>query len=92
LLREHPTYKPPTPEEVVTASENTVQPPIPDKVYDMHTTEGRKRKRGMQHFKEVASKLTNESTVPGFVAPIVMACPHCNGTGRVKLPPCEEVA
>jgi hypothetical protein len=63
---------------------------------DMHTDEGRKMgrrgKAGEKHFKEVDLKVANESTVPGFVAPIVMACPRCNGTGRVKLPPCEEVA
>jgi DnaJ-class molecular chaperone len=46
----------------------------------------------MKHFKEVASKLTNESEVVGFVPPVDMPCPNCNGTGRVKLPPCEEVA
>ena len=94
--RENPTFKMPLPDEVKAEMENTVQPPILDKYKDVHTSEGRKMgrrgKAGEKHFKEVDSKVANESTVPGFAAPIVMACPHCNGTGRVKLPLCEETA
>ena len=58
--RENPTYKPPTPEETTALNrDNLPKPVIDDKVIDQHTANGRRRKRGMDHFKQVASpKLT----------------------------------
>ena len=47
------------------------QPAIPDRVYDKHTTEGRKRGRGMDHFKQEASQLNNKSEVVPFTPPKV---------------------
>lgn len=39
-FNENPTHTMPTPDEIQAAMENTVQPPIPDKVFDIHTTRG----------------------------------------------------
>jgi hypothetical protein len=69
-LRENPTYTPPSPKEIEgVAKMETVQPAIPDKVYDMHTNEGRRMGRGLEHFLKEASVLANESEVQPFVPP-----------------------
>lgn len=71
-FNEHSTWKPPDQEEIeFLAKSNLPQPAIPDKVYDMHTGKGRKLRRGMDHFKTVAAKLTNESDVAPFSPPTV---------------------
>jgi hypothetical protein len=81
---EHPTYTMPTPQEVKDlANTNLPQPTIDDKVFDRHTTKGRKMGRGMQHFKQAASQLNNKSNVVPFVPPSDKRCPHCGGTGKV---------
>lgn len=81
-LRTH-TFNPPTPEEVKVATETakTTPPVIPDKVYDKHTSEGRRRGRGMEHFLTEGAALQNKSDVLDFQPPKL--CPHCGGTGRV---------
>ncbi len=69
-LRENPTYTPPSPKEIEgVAKMETVQPAIPDKVYDMHTNEGRRMGRGLEHFVKEAAALTNESDVEPFAPP-----------------------
>jgi hypothetical protein len=76
----------PTDDEVKALAESTEPPaPIPDKAYDKHTTEGRKMKRGMEHFLEEKATLQNESDVAPFQPPQegTKACPRCWGTGRV---------
>jgi len=77
------TFNPPTPEEVQAATETAKTTPsvIPDKVYDKHTSEGRRRGRGMEHFLSEGAALQNKSDVPDFQPPRL--CPHCNGTGRL---------
>jgi hypothetical protein len=83
-LRENPTYKPPTPEETNALNRDDLpKPVIDDKVIDQHTANGRRRKRGMDHFKQVASQLKNKSDVIPFTPPTDTLCPHCGGTGRV---------
>lgn len=39
-------------------------PPIPDYALDVHTSEGRKKGRGLQHFLDVGAKLENVSPIP----------------------------
>jgi hypothetical protein len=83
-FRENPTYKPPTPEETAALNrDDLAKPVIDDKVIDKHTAEGRRRKRGMDHFTQVASRLKNKSNVIPFVPPADKLCPHCGGTGRL---------
>jgi hypothetical protein len=83
-FRENPTYKPPTPEETAALNrDDLAKPAIDDKVIDQHTAKGRSRKRGMDHFKQVASQLKNKSNVIPFVPPTSVPCPHCGGTGRL---------
>jgi hypothetical protein len=83
-FRENPTYKPPTPEETAALNKDDLaKPVIDDKVIDQHTATGRTRKRGMDHFKQVASQLKNKSNVIPFTPPTYLLCPHCSGTGRV---------
>jgi len=83
-LRENPTYKPPMPEETAALNrDDLAKPVIDDKVFDRHTTKGRRQKRGMDYFKQVASQLKNKSNVIPFVPPTSVPCPHCSGTGRV---------
>ncbi|MGB7945132.1 MAG: hypothetical protein WCF42_17630 [Terriglobales bacterium] len=83
-LRENPTYKPPTPEETAALNrDDLAKPVIDDKVIDQHTANGRRRKRGMDHFKQVASQLKNKSNVIPFTPPNDRLCPHCGGTGRL---------
>jgi hypothetical protein len=80
---EHPTYTMPTPQEVKNlANTNVPQPTIDDKVFDRHTTKGRKMGRGMEHFKAEGAQLQNKSNVMPFVPPSTNPCPHCGGTGR----------
>ena len=77
------TFNPPTPEEVKAATEKakTAPPAIPDKVYDKHTTEGRKLGRGLEHFLKEGASLQNKSDVQDFQPPKI--CPTCHGTGRL---------
>jgi hypothetical protein len=83
-FRENPTYKPPTPEETAMLNrDDLAKPVIDDKVIDQHTAEGRRRKRGMDHFKQAASQLKNKSKVIPFTPPNGTPCPHCGGTGRL---------
>jgi hypothetical protein len=81
-LRTH-TFNPPTPEEIKAATETAkaTPPVIPEKVYDKHTSEGRRRGRGMEHFLTEGAALQNKSDVLDFQPPKL--CPHCGGTGRV---------
>jgi hypothetical protein len=84
-LRENPTYRPPTPEETTALNRDDLpKPVIDDKVIDQHTANGRRRKRGMDHFKQVASQLKNKSNVIPFTPPTNVPCPHCGGTGKVS--------
>jgi hypothetical protein len=81
---EHPTLTRPTPGEVKNlANTDLLQPTIDDKVFDRHTTKGRKMGRGMEHFKAEGAQLQNKSDVIPFVPPTSVPCPHCSGTGRV---------
>lgn len=81
---EHPTFTMPTPGEVKNlANTDLLQPTIDDKVFDRHTTKGRKMGRGMEHFKAEGAQLQNKSDVIPFVPPTSVPCPHCSGTGRV---------
>jgi len=83
-FNEHPTFNPPTPQETAALnSEGLPRPAIDDKVYDRHTTVGRHKKRGMEHFKNEGAQLRNESEVMPFIAPKDTPCPHCDGTGRL---------
>jgi hypothetical protein len=83
-FRENPTYKPPTPEETAALNRNDLaKPVIDDKVFDRHTTKGRKMGRGMEHFKAEGAHLQNKSNVIPFTPPTDTPCPHCKGTGRV---------
>lgn len=69
-LRENPTYAPPSQKEIEGVAKMEMMPPaIPDKVYDMHTNEGRRMGRGLEHFLKEASVLANESEVQPFVPP-----------------------
>jgi hypothetical protein len=78
-FRENPTWMPPITQEVFEAARDASKdaaegklPAVPDKVWDRHTQRGRHMGRGMNHFKEVASKLKNEATgLAGFVPPQV---------------------
>jgi hypothetical protein len=80
---EHPTFTMPTPQEVENLAKTDLPPPtIDDKVFDRHTTKGRKMGRGMEHFKAEGAQLENKSNVIPFV-PTSVKCPHCDGTGRV---------
>jgi len=82
--RENPTYKPPTPEETAALNSDDLPPPtIDDKVFDRHTTKGRKIGRGMEHFKAEGAQLQNKSNVIPFTPPTDVPCPHCSGTGRM---------
>ena len=81
---EHPTFTMPTPDEVKNlAKADLPQPTIDDKVFDRHTTRGRKMGRGMEHFKAEGAQLNNKSDVIPFVPPFSKPCPHCGGTGKV---------
>jgi hypothetical protein len=83
-LRENPTYKPPMPDEIAALNrDGLAQSTVDDKVFDQHTNEGKRKKRGMDHFKKQASQLTNKSYVVPFVSPTGVPCPHCGGTGRL---------
>jgi len=83
-FRENSSYKPPTPEETAALNRDDLERPIiPDKAFDQHTAEGRRLKRGMDHFKQAASQLNNKSNVVPFVPPSDKPCPHCGGTGKV---------
>jgi hypothetical protein len=82
-FNEHPTFTMPTPEEAELLAKDRLQPPIPDKVFDRHTTTGRKMGRGMKHFKEEKAVLKNRSNVIPFTPPTSAPCPHCSGTGRL---------
>ena len=76
----------PTNSEVKALAESTEPPvPIPDKAYDIHTTDGRKMGRGIKQFVEEKATLQNESDVAPFQPPTegTKACPRCWGTGRV---------
>lgn len=81
---EHPTFTMPTPEEVTNLAKTDLQrPTIDDKVFDRHTTKGRKMGRGMEHFKAEGAQLQNKSNVIPFTPPTSVPCPHCSGTGRL---------
>jgi hypothetical protein len=82
-FNEHPTFTMPTTEEAELLAKDRPQPPIPDKVFDRHTTKGRKMGRGMEHFKEEKAVLKNRSNVVPFTPPTGAPCPHCSGTGRL---------
>ena len=83
--RENPTYTLPTPEETAALDRDDLPKPIiEDKVFDQHTGQGRKMGRGIEHFKSEGAQLKNKSNVVPFVPPTNLACPHCNGTGRVS--------
>lgn len=83
---EHPTFTMPTPEEVKNLAKTDLpQPTIDDKVFDRHTTKGRKMGRGMEHFKAEGAQLQNKSNVIPFVPPTpTKSCPRCGGTGKVE--------
>lgn len=83
---EHPTYTMPTPQEAKhLAKADLPQPTIEDKVYDRHTTKGRRMGRKMEHFKDKGAALKNKSDVVPFIPPApTKSCPHCGGTGKVK--------
>lgn len=57
---------------------------IPDKVFDQHTAEGRKKGRtgeaGLEHFKNEAAVLTNESDVAPWQPPIIGVTPIATPT------------
>lgn len=61
---EHPTFTMPTPREVNRLAKTDLpQPTIDDKVFDRHTTKGRKMGREMEHFKaEGAQPLPRKQT------------------------------
>jgi hypothetical protein len=81
---EHPTFTMPTPQEVENLAKTDLpQPTIDDKVFDRHTTKGRKMGRGMEHFKAEGAQLQNKSNVIPFTPPTDVPCPHCGGSGRV---------
>lgn len=81
---EHPTFTMPTPQEVNNLAKTDLpRPTIDDKVFDRHTTKGRKMGRGMEHFKTEGAQLQNKSNVIPFVPPTSVPCPHCSGTGRL---------
>jgi hypothetical protein len=80
-FRENPTWMPPITQEVFDAAKAAARdiaegklPAVPDKVWDRHTQRGRSMGRDMQHFKEVASKLSNEAVgVAPFTRPKINA-------------------
>ncbi len=81
---EHPTFTLPTPQEVTSLAKTDLpKPTVDDKVFDRHTTKGRKMGRGMEHFKTEGAQLQNRSNVIPFVPPTSVPCPHCSGTGRL---------
>jgi hypothetical protein len=90
FYRENQTWMPYSEEETQSLIANQKEPKIPDKALDCHTAAGRRMGRGMEHFIKEGAALSNKSDIVGFVPPAEMSCPHCNGTGRVKLPRCEE--
>ena len=73
-FNEHPTFVMPTPEEAEVLAAKP-QPSIPDKVFDKHTCKGRSMGRGLEHFKNEAAVLTNESDVAPFTPPVVVEQP-----------------
>lgn len=79
-LNENPTWKPADEKEIAALAETDApQPVIPDKVFDQHTTEGRKKgrkgKAGLEHFKNEAAVLTNESDVAPWQPPVIDIVP-----------------
>ncbi len=83
-FNENPTFTPPTPQETDELNTDGLpQPTIDDKVFDRHTTKGRKMGRGMEHFKAEGAQLQNKSNVIPFMPPTSVPCPHCGGTGRL---------
>ncbi len=84
LFNENPTWRPPerTVENAKTMEDaarkylnDSPQPTIPDKVFDKHTTQGRSKGRGAEHFKAEAAVLTNESDVAPWQPPSIDLVP-----------------
>jgi hypothetical protein len=84
-FNEHPTYRPPTEDEIKLAVQTKQPKPVvtdDGPIYDMHTKRGRDvlgRKRGTkvgeEHFKNVAAHLENKSAVADFQAPTTVVNP-----------------
>jgi hypothetical protein len=56
--------------DVTEAVDAGILPPVPDKAWDKHTSLGKKLKRGLKHFEEVASKVKNAAVgIQPFAAP-----------------------
>jgi hypothetical protein len=73
-FNEHPTYRPPTEDEIKLAVQTKQpKPTIPDNdpIYDQHTRRGRKMRRGLDHFKAEGACLENKSAVADFQPPVV---------------------
>ena len=85
-FNEHPTYRPPTEDEIKLAVQTKQPKPVvtdDGPIYDMHTKRGRevlRRKRGTkvgeEHFKKVAAHLENKSAVADFQAPVTVVDPE----------------